>query len=309
MNFLYKIYFSLPNLRYPVLLHKMVNRIYLFIFKKLFNQLFEKEVEKMRLNGLIGTNQIIRDYRIEVSLTSFPARINEVHKTIETIFSQTIQADSITLWLSIEQFPNQIIPKQLEEQKKRGLIIEFVPDDLRSHKKYYYAFQRQKNNLVITFDDDVFYPSNTIESLINAHRLFPEAVICNRGHKITFNSSKINKYKKWNHNFNSKIPLLASVATGVGGVLYPPNSYVKDIFRIDVFKNNCFYADDLWLKLNTIKNNTKTLSLRTFKRDFINVGQSQKNKLVQQNSLEGGNDKQLLNILNHYKIQASIFKD
>jgi hypothetical protein len=306
---IYKIYFNLPNLKYPILIHKIVNRTYLIFFKRFFSKNIENEINRLKEFEIHGVNTEKRDFVIDVSLTSFPARIEEVSYTIETIFAQSMKADNITLWLSLNQFPVQKIPHLLELQKKRGLKIEFVEDDLRSHKKYYYAFRNQKNNLVITFDDDVFYPKNTIESLIIAHKKFPNAVICNRGHKIKFNEGVVLKYKKWSHNYFSKKPSSLAVPTGVGGVLYPPNSYHQDIFDVSTFKKISFYADDLWLKIHTFRNNTKVLSLRTYSRDFINVGQSQNFKLVQHNSLEGGNDTQFNNLLDHYQLSAKDFQD
>jgi hypothetical protein len=305
----YNIYFKLPNISAPILLHKAINRIYIFVFKKFFLKNFENQVIKSRLHDTIGINTENRDFLIEVSLTSFPARINEVSCTIETIFCQTVKPDIINLWLSIDQFPDKKIPELLELQKKRGLTIFFVDDDLRSHKKYYYAFKNQTNNLVITFDDDVYYPTNTIESLISAHKHFPNYIICNRGHKIIIKNNTITNYKCWNHNFNSNKPSYLAVPTGVGGVLYPPNSYHQDIFDIHTFKRICFFADDLWLKIHTLRKKTKVLSLRTYPRDFINVGQSQNFKLVQHNALEGGNDLQLQNLLKHYDLTANDFQD
>lgn len=306
---LHKIYFKLPNVQYPIILHKAVNRIYVIVFKYFFCTILLKKIESSQKSKCNTINDLKRDYKIDVSLTSFPARIDEVNITIETIFNQSIKADTITLWLSLSQFPDRKIPFSLEIQKKRGLNIEFVEDDLRSHKKYFYAFKNQKNNLVITFDDDVFYPKNTIENLVNAHKIYPNAIICNRGHKITFSGLTFFKYKKWKHNYNSQKPSLLAVPTGVGGVLYPPNTYHQDIFDVETFKKICFYADDLWLKIHSLRKGTKVMSIRTFSRDLINVGKSQKFKLVQHNSLEGGNDIQFENLLTHYNLTLKDFDD
>lgn len=306
---LYKIYFKLPNVQYPILLHKAINRIYLIFFKRFFCSSLVNEIESFQKLNINTINHLKRDCKIDVSLTSFPERIDEVNMTIETIFNQSVKADTITLWLSLSQFPDRKIPFSLQLQKKRGLNIEFVEDDLRSHKKYFYAFKNQKNNLVITFDDDVFYPKNTIESLINAHNKYPNAIICNRGHKINFKKGIFEKYKNWKHNYFSIKPSLLAVPTGVGGVLYPPNSYHQDIFDVVTFKKICLYADDLWLKIHTLRKGTKVMSLRTYSRDFINVGQSQNFKLVQHNSLEGGNDVQFQNLLNHYQLSENHFQD
>jgi hypothetical protein len=183
---IYKIYFSLPNFKKPALLHKIINRIYLLIFKRFFSKSILNELVLCKNAGAAGINYEKRDFVIDVSLTSFPARIDEVHFTIETIFNQSVKADSITLWLTLYEFPDQKIPKSLELQKERGLKIEFIEDNLRSHLKYFYAFKSQKDNLVITLDDDEFYPKNTISSLVLAHKKYPDAIVCNRGHKIIF---------------------------------------------------------------------------------------------------------------------------
>lgn len=303
----YKTYFSLPNVKAPIIVHKAINRLYLLIFKRLSNEKFIKRLDDAKDSAFIGVNRIKRDFIIDISITSFPARIEEVNYTIETLFAQTVKADSITLYLSLDQFPDKIIPQALSDQKDRGLDIEFVEDDLRSHKKYYYAFLKQKNNLVITCDDDVFYPENTIESLINAHKKFPKAVICNRGHKINFENGHPLSYRKWSHNYKSKKPELDLVPTGVGGVLYPPNCYHEDIFDIETFKDVCFFADDLWLKIQVLRNGVGVMTLRTFSRDLINVGKSQDFKLVQHNAIEGGNDSQFDNLLRHYNLTEKDF--
>lgn len=306
---IYKLYFSLPNIKAPIIIHKAVNRLYLYIFKRICNQKFITQLEKSKASSFIGVNRDKRDFVIDISITSFPARIEEVSYTIETLFLQTVKADSITLWLSIEQFPDKNIPEALRLQKDRGLNVEFVEDDLRSHKKYYYAFQKQTNNLVITCDDDVFYPKNTIESLIIAHKEFPNAVICNRGHKINFHENQVLSYRQWSHNYKSKKPALDLVPTGVGGVLYPPNSYHKDIFDVETFKDICFFADDLWLKIQVLRNGVGVMTLRTFSRDLINVGRSQDVKLVQHNAIEGGNDSQFENLVKHYNLTKKNFQD
>jgi hypothetical protein len=306
---IYKVYFGLPNLRMPILLHKAINRVYLLIFKKLFNKRFVKQLQSSMQTDLMGINKIKRDLIIDVSITSFPARIEEVCYTIETLFLQTVKVDSITVWLSVDQFPEREIPTALKLQKARGLSIKFVEDDLRSHKKYYYSFLEQKDNIIITFDDDVYYPKNTIEKLINAHKMFPKAVICNRGHKINFKGNQVLKYKNWSHNFRNSKPTFDLVPTGVGGVLYPPNSYHKDVFDIKTFKETCFFADDLWLKVQTLRKGTKVLGLKTFSRDLINVGKSQDFKLAQHNAVKGGNNEQFEKILNHYSLTKNDFKD
>ena len=131
---------------------------------------------------LLETN---RDRKIIVSLTSFPARIDKVWLVIETLLRQSIKPDKIILWLSSEQFRSlNSLPEVLLSQQSRGLEITFVSEDLRSHKKYFYVFQSNPKDTVITVDDDVFYDTKTIENLINLNSQFPNCVCIQRGWQI-----------------------------------------------------------------------------------------------------------------------------
>lgn len=60
--------------------------------------------------------------KIIVSLTSFPARINIVVKTIKTLLTQTLKPDAVILWLAPEQFPNgeKDLPQELLDLKQYG---------------------------------------------------------------------------------------------------------------------------------------------------------------------------------------------
>ena len=50
-----------------------------------------------------------------VSLTSYPARIDTVNQTIETLLNQSLCPDKVILWLAPEKFPNREadLPQQL----------------------------------------------------------------------------------------------------------------------------------------------------------------------------------------------------
>lgn len=48
---------------------------------------------------------------------------------------------------------------------------------MRAHGKYHYAMQDFPNSIIVTVDDDMIYPNDTIESLWNAHVKYPNCVI------------------------------------------------------------------------------------------------------------------------------------
>ncbi|WP_203332258.1 glycosyltransferase [Planococcus beigongshangi] len=249
----------------------------------------------------------VRERKVVVSLTTFPARIDTIWISIESIFRQTYKPDIVILWLAKSQFKDiQSLPHNLKKLQKKGLEIRFC-DDLRSHKKYYYAFKEFSKDIIITIDDDVIYPENTIEALIKLHKIYPEYICCNRAHLITTTKgNQIKSYEEWLQNpLEITDPTEMLCPTGVSGVLYPPNSVNEEVFNKESIKKLCFHADDLWLKAMSIINNTKVVKSTEFPSEFFVVSSSQKESLGQINIIQNQNNKQLQAIIKEYNIEFS----
>lgn len=187
------------------------------------------------------------DEKLIVSLTSFPARINIVWIVIKTMMIQTYTPDKIILWLSEDQFPEgKGIPDILISLMGDLFEIRLVRGDIRSHKKYYYAFQEYPNDLIVTLDDDIFYPQNLLEGIIECHKKNPNAVICNYGLYVTQSEEGLLlPYNKWKRNksFSSKDFFFGSG----GGTLFKPSKLYKDVTNIELARKLTPTADDVWL--------------------------------------------------------------
>lgn len=139
------------------------------------------------------------DIKVNVSLTSFPARISIVPQVIRSIINQSVKPDRILLWLSRDQFPMEEadLPAELTTLKENGLEIMWC-DDIRPHKKYFYTMQKYPHDITITVDDDVVYKENVIETLLKSYERFPFAVSCLRAHQITLSGDgNLNGYRLW----------------------------------------------------------------------------------------------------------------
>ncbi len=306
MNFLYSIYFSLPNFARIGVFGKIINKILAMLLKRIFDYTMPAYFKRTAEKAGNGLNKDYRDEMYVVSLTSFPARINDIWITIETILRQNFKPDMIILWLGKDKFSNVALPQSLTNLEKRGLTIKFI-EDLRSHTKYYYAFDIDSSANIITLDDDEYYPENTLQSLVDMHRKNPDAICANRAHKLTFKDNKINPYRKWKTNYKGfKNPHSHLLQTGVCGVLYPPGSLHSDVFDKELFKKICLRADDVWLYIMAYRNGTKVTTNKKFNKDFITVSKTQKETLVQQNVFDGGNDQQLKNICDHFEINLMV---
>ncbi len=237
---LYKLYFALnlPSNHFLI-------RIFLRCFDTLvplyfrFNLLHVPSLMKSKDRG----NSLI------VSLTTFPDRIDQVHLVIEAMLRQTIQPDGIILWLSKTEFSvDYLIPQSLKRLEQRGLMIKWLEENLKPHKKYFYAFQEYPNSDIITVDDDEYYPVNLIENFVKYHQIYPETIIATRARKLRFENGKIANYNSFENISAFHKPDNDLIAIGCGGVFYPKGSLGKEIF----IKHNIFEmaleADDLWLK-------------------------------------------------------------
>lgn len=201
-------------------------------------------------------NEINPEIDIVVSLTSFPARINRVWLAIESILRQKQKPNKIILYISKSQFGSiNELPHPLLEQTKRGLEIIMVEGDIRSHKKYYYAFNSFQDAYIITIDDDVFYPSYLISNMINDSKDNPNTIIANVAKTVILHNNELTDYSKWPiSNLNSCTK--QNFLIGIGGVLYPPHSVNTFYKQKDLFMKLCPLADDIWLNAMAQLNNT-----------------------------------------------------
>lgn len=197
--------------------------------------------KKVTYKGKVQKNLI-------VSLTSFPARIENVWMVIEAIKRQTILPEKIILWLSREQFPTKKnIPNSLLEQQNELFEIRLVADDIRSHKKYYYVSCEFPNSLILLIDDDIFYPLNMIECLLRARQNHPQAIMCQYGYIMKFDDNRhLLPYRSWKKITASSTDENIFFGSG-GGTLFTPSKLYHDLTNKDLFLNLAPLADDIWL--------------------------------------------------------------
>lgn len=195
-----------------------------------------------------------RKQKLVVSLTSFPARIEYVHKVIERMLLQTLQPDEIVLWLSRDQFPREDLdlPQNLIEMKKYGVKIEWCDGDIKAYKKFLPAFKKFENEIIVIIDDDLIYPINHLEKLYEAHLKFPDAIIASRVHQILYNDTGILPYKMWKKECEYDKNQIRNdwFFTGGAGTLFPIYRLPKIFFDEDVIQAICPLADDIWLNIH-----------------------------------------------------------
>ena len=189
-----------------------------------------------------------KSYQCIVAFTTFGSRLSTIERTCKQLANQKT---SIDFKICITLDKNDI--KKLSQSQKNIIAkydVEIIQGDnrIRPHNKYFFVMQKYRDLPIITIDDDVKYGDNTIQSLYMSYLKFPNCVSSLRTHLMTYNGGKICQYKYWKFDYvNEKNPSKYLFATGVGGVLYPPN--ILNITNDDIAMiNDSILADDVFLK-------------------------------------------------------------
>jgi hypothetical protein len=143
--------------------------------------------------------------------------------------------------------------------QKYGLIeINIFDINMRPHLKYFPTMLKYKDMPIVTIDDDIVYSSDLLESLYVVYKRNPRCVIARRCHRIAYNDKGWNKYSTWDKDINDYIKSKDLCATGVGGVLYPPN--ILELTEKDIEEAMTYLlTDDLYLKLIECRKNIYTV--------------------------------------------------
>ncbi|NJP41557.1 glycosyltransferase family 2 protein [Oscillospiraceae bacterium HV4-5-C5C] len=267
------------------------------------------ELEKAE--GSYSLNRNDRSEKIIVSLTSFPARFESLHLVIKSILCQTLKPDRLILYLDDIVLP-EMLPESLTVLKKYGLEIEYRPCNIKPHKKYYYAMKEHPESIVVTIDDDIMYPNDLISSLYECHKKFENCIVATRSHRILFDADgKLRKYNDWKWtDENTYEPSMKLVATGCGGVLYPPHCMSDTLFNLELIQKLSLYADDLWLKVMQVLVHTPVVNCnQDIRKKRVVVDGSQEKSLNASNVHENMNDIYMRNLMKYFNLTEDNFEE
>ena len=278
----------------------------------------EKISSEMENFDVYGINTEPRSSKIIVSLTSYPDRMYDLHYSIYSLLKQSLKPDAVILYLTKSQFPNgeKDIPQKILNMKNYGLTIKWYENNIKSYTKLIPALIDFPDDIIVTADDDIYYSVDWLKNLYEEYLQSDKStIIANRCHKITFSQDgKVLPYRKWNSCVEDASMDFKNFLTGVGGVLYPPNSLYKDVIREDIFQKLCPNADDVWFWSMAVLNNTRIkVPVNPYNLVYVNiereVGLNGERTLSSKNCGLNENDLQLSVLLDYYPDILNILKN
>lgn len=251
------------------------------------------------------------DVRVVVSVTSYPDRFPALAFCIKSLLLQSELPDRIIVYLGSDTKPSDITP-ELKKYEKYGVEYRIDPDrDLKPHKKYFYAMQEYPEALVITVDDDLVYPDDMVKDLLNAHEAHEDVICARRVHKMAFyRDGRVKPYLLWKKEVsNCRQASKKLLATGGGGVLYPPHSISNKAFDSDAIESLCLGADDIWLKCMEIIQGTNVMYVPSLVVYAV-IPDTQKKALKNENTMGRNlNDIYFEAVKKAYNLTDGMFRD
>lgn len=187
------------------------------------------------------------DGELIVSLTSYPARFPQLHLTLRSLLHQSIRPDRLILWIA-EEDRGQLTP-ETRALEKDGLEIATCPD-LRSFKKLVPSLARFPNAYVVTADDDLYYRSDWLSTLVDEVEPGERVVMCHRAHRLINDAAGlVRPYRERQSDVHDQAARTNShdlVATTGAGALFPPASLHPVVLDQEKFLRICPHGDDLW---------------------------------------------------------------
>jgi hypothetical protein len=258
-----------------------------------------RALQESRRIGVLGrvhlssTAPIVSSEGPVVSLTSYGRRIETVHLAIESIADGKVLPSRLILWLDQEEtFRN--LPESLLRLKRRGLEVRLAKS-YGPHTKYYPYLEncRGFNVPLVTADDDILYPTYWLEGLARAYVERSDLINCYRARVIALHETALAPYEGW-RMCHTTVPDIRHLATGVSGVIYPPE-YLDVLKRAGPeFNGCCPKADDLWLHVQALRSGYRVRQFVKHFKEFPMIPGTQQIALQNYNRglQDAGNDRQ-----------------
>jgi len=248
---------------------------------------------------------IIGEVEIIVSLTTHGRRLYEVYLAIESIMQGSIKPNRIILWLS-KNIQGKPLPHTLVNQMNRGLEVRYT-EDIGPYTKLIPALKENPDAVIITIDDDIIYPYDTIELLLSANLKYPKCICANRILDVSLdNRGKPTSISTWKELTDADRISKLNFFEGVGGVLYPPHCFTSEVLNQSVYREICPTADDIWFNCMAMLAKTSVVSANFHYSHFpILINESIQDSAlwrINNEDFPALNDKQLSAVMSKYNL-------
>ncbi|GAA1351549.1 hypothetical protein [Falsarthrobacter nasiphocae] len=258
-----------------------------------------QRISSVWANNRFSKTPVTGSADVDVSITSYGSRLGIVPYAIESLAMGALRPRRMILWISDDSFDPQSLP-MLNRLVARGLEIRRT-EDLGPHKKWYpYAVGEAggEQRALVVADDDILYPSNWLEGLVEGHTSLTNVVVGYRAHAMEItDSGDVEPYSRWGVGSPEDEASHRLFVTSGAGTVIPPSLLSEMASHGMSFMEYTPRADDIWLNVSAIRANLPRKVLPNDHIRCVSFPRSQATALHHDNVTGGGNDQQLASTL------------
>jgi hypothetical protein len=197
-----------------------------------------------------------------ISMTTIPSRLEQLKYVIESIVNQTIFDKVKYFYINLQDnMSEEQIQKYYDTYGNinEKIVFKVVDHKWRSACKLIPTLENHKDDVIITVDDDIKYPSDMLAALYNKWKLFPNTIVSIESNPITIVNNEIR------YLFNMidlKFEQIGFSKYLSNACLFCPNCFSDEIFDFEKFmKITNGFHDEIWFWINSTLNNVKSICL------------------------------------------------
>ena len=196
------------------------------------------------------------------SIASYPKRDPLLPAVFQALSKQTVKPKKMILVLSIEDYPEQILPRHLWKLEQRGVEIVWVKNNPYAVKKLLPVIEKYPELDFITLDDDIIYNKYLVQGLVNKAKEEKNTIIGYIGKALIKKNGVIGSHYRTKKSCNESTPSEQLYFIGWGGIYYPSHSLDKKVLNMKaVHEIVPGRGSDMWFWAAANANNTRQLCL------------------------------------------------
>ena len=253
--------------------------------------------------------------RVIVSLTSIKSREAALQETLASLIAQDIPSHyeirvhlSQEPYLMDEGFAGE--PAWVGELATRNpqcsLSVHFVRNT-GPYRKLLPVLEEfidsPMNAVIVTCDDDTYYESSWLRTLLHHHSL-TGSIVAYRGHTACLHSvdNSLSSYADWQKNTHKCHFSLANLPTGKDGVVYRPYYFDRSVLDVETAIRLAPTADDLWFRWHSLMRGVPCYLISLNQNVLPTVPSSDSEvSLWEQYNKKDGNDRTIAVLENHFQ--------
>ena len=234
-----------------------------------------------------------------ISLTSYSKRLNYLDLTLKSLLIQSRFVIPIYVYLCQEDLEN--MPKKLKRFEKFGVFFKSYKKNLRQYLKIVPASIEFSEKYIITVDDDIVYHRTMVSELLACSGLNQKVVLGHRGRILNYTQDRKSVDYANSKLFNlAGLPTEDLLLTGVGGIMYAPNSLGHLSENQKVFERICPTNDDIWLHYFTRESGYIPMLVPSKRRRPIETSAGKIGGLWKTNNLQNSNQIQFEKAIEYF---------